>query len=149
MSFPIPISTYWSHTSCTLEGRQMWEENLCTACCVKGPPLGRNKVSSYHASCVTNSCIYCMHLYLWLCLPLSAMHFTLSLFYVDISRTFCLPYFLFFFLPFHQYWESARERVRGSLNLSKADLTSAFFVHPYCIPHLFFKWDLECQGGCK
>lgn len=37
----------------------------------------------------------------------------------------------------------------GSLNLSEPGLTHAFFVHPYCILHLFLKWDLECQGGCK
>lgn len=40
-------------------------------------------------------------------------------------------------------------REGGSLNLRKADLTRVFFVHSYCIPHLFLKWDLECQGGCK
>lgn len=45
--------------------------------------------------------------------------------------------------------ETQRERESKRLNPSQADLTSAFFELPYCIPHLFLKWDLECQEGCK
>lgn len=45
--------------------------------------------------------------------------------------------------------EKLRCRRGVGLNLSEADFTTASFVCPYCIPHFFLEWDLECQGGCK
>lgn len=85
---------------------------------------------------------YCTH---WVLSPW-AVHIPLS---ARASGHFKDFLFTTFFSTFPSISkERTREGERG-LNLTEADFTSTFFVHPHCIPHLFLKWDLECQGGCK
>lgn len=123
---------------CTSERRQIWWERKGIVLLYNSADLPRGCVYEVLLSLQRN--IICVSL---LCFVHAALLTMISPWTLCFSLQ-VIGMWTFQGLFVYMIFASVRKKrvtEAESLNLSKPGLTHAFFVHPYCILHLFLKWD--------